>query len=229
MRAVVFDYFGTLTPAIGKSEIAADMERIALSLGADGPLFSEAMSASWPERATGALGDARSTMVAVARNAGASPDAGQVEQALTIRMASFVKWAALRSDAAPTLEAIHDRGMLTAVVTDCPPEMGEVWNELEIAALVDVAVKSSELGTRKPDPEMFLSAARGLGVDPEECWYVGDGGGDELRGSAAVGMRPIWLDDADPSDRYVHGFAEGSDSIPRVRRLAELLDLIGRA
>ena len=30
-----------------------------------------------------------------------------------------------------------------------------------------------------------------LGVAPQECWYVGDGGSREHRGAATAGMRPV--------------------------------------
>jgi putative hydrolase of the HAD superfamily len=226
VRAVVFDYFGTLTPPVGAGDIGADMARIARALEVDVERFSEAMTSSWPLRSTGMLGDARATLVAVARMAGGSPDATSVDAAFEIRMRSFVRWAALRPEVASTVDGIRRRGLAVGVVTDCPPEMGEVWDSLEIAALVDVAVRSSDMGVRKPDPGMFLAAATGLGVEPGECWYVGDGGSNELAGSAAVGMRPVWLDDADPLDRYVHGFVEGSKGVPRVTALVDVLSVI---
>ncbi len=226
MRAVVFDYFGTLTPPVGAGDIGADMEHIAQELDLDVGRFFEAMTSSWPLRSTGTLGDSRATLVAVARMAGGLPDEVSADAAFRVRMRSFVKWAALRPEVSSTVAGIRDRGLALAVVTDCPPELGEVWDSLEIAPMVDVVVRSSDMGVRKPDPAMFMAAATGLAVEPAECWYVGDGGSDELRGSAAVGMRPVWLDDADPGDRYVHGFVEGLHEVPRVTALIDVLSVI---
>lgn len=47
----------------------------------------------------------------------------------------------------------------------------------------------------KPDPAIYLLACRRLGVAPEDCVFVGDGGDRELEGAAAVGMYS-------PSGRY---------------------------
>jgi N-acetyl-D-muramate 6-phosphate phosphatase len=68
-----------------------------------------------------------------------------------------------------------------------------------------VQVHSDEVGIRKPDPEMILLACRALGLDPADCWYVGDNyDRDVLCGrragvGCAVLMRPA--DRLDPAAR----------------------------
>ena len=42
------------------------------------------------------------------------------------------------------------------------------------APYLAVQVYSDEVGIRKPDPEAILLATRALGLDPADCWYVGD-------------------------------------------------------
>ena len=49
---------------------------------------------------------------------------------------------------------------------------------------------------RKPDPRLYATAARRLGVGPGECWYAGDGGGRELTGARRAGMRPVLVTNA---------------------------------
>jgi putative hydrolase of the HAD superfamily len=60
----------------------------------------------------------------------------------------------------------------------------------EIRDLFDVAVISAEVGLHKPQPEIYLLAAKRLGVDPENCVFV-----DDLRencaGAEAVGMTAV--------------------------------------
>jgi putative hydrolase of the HAD superfamily len=43
----------------------------------------------------------------------------------------------------------------------------------------------------KPEPEIYLTTARALGVDPADAIFVGDGANDELGGAARVGMTPV--------------------------------------
>ena len=56
---------------------------------------------------------------------------------------------------------------------------------------MDSIVLSCETGLVKPDPEIFMLCSARLGVHPEDCLYVGDGGSDELRGASMVGMTPV--------------------------------------
>jgi epoxide hydrolase-like predicted phosphatase len=59
-----------------------------------------------------------------------------------------------------------------------------------LAELFDAVVVSAEVGLHKPEPEIFLLAAKRLGVEPDRCVFV-----DDLRencaGAAAVGMTPV--------------------------------------
>jgi len=59
-----------------------------------------------------------------------------------------------------------------------------------LAELFDVSVISAEVGLHKPQPEIYLLAARRLGVEPSECIFV-----DDLRencdGAEAVGMTAV--------------------------------------
>jgi putative hydrolase of the HAD superfamily len=43
----------------------------------------------------------------------------------------------------------------------------------------------------KPDPEIYLLAARKINCPPQARIFVGDGGSDELMGAKRVGMRTI--------------------------------------
>jgi len=53
---------------------------------------------------------------------------------------------------------------------------------------------SGELGVAKPDPRIFRLAASRLGRAPGELVYVGDRWDVDVLGSAAAGLRPVWLD-----------------------------------
>lgn len=51
-------------------------------------------------------------------------------------------------------------------------------------------VDGSDVRHAKPDPELLLLAARRLGVDPGDCWYVGDSTWD-MAAARAAGMLAI--------------------------------------
>jgi FMN phosphatase YigB (HAD superfamily) len=47
---------------------------------------------------------------------------------------------------------------------------------------------SSVLGIRKPDPAIYLEAARGAGVEPGKCAYIGDNLKRDVTGTRAAGF-----------------------------------------
>ena len=58
-------------------------------------------------------------------------------------------------------------------------------------AYFPVVVDSGVLGVTKPDPEIFLHAARSLDSRPEDCVMVGDSVPRDIKGAAAAGMRKV--------------------------------------
>jgi putative hydrolase of the HAD superfamily len=57
----------------------------------------------------------------------------------------------------------------------------------EVAALVDVALFSSDLGCRKPAPEAFTAACRRLGTPPGDVLFVDDSAAN-IDGAASIGL-----------------------------------------
>ena len=52
VKAVIFDYFGTLTLASGASTRRAGAERVAAALGVDPSVYFEAVTSTFTERST---------------------------------------------------------------------------------------------------------------------------------------------------------------------------------
>jgi putative hydrolase of the HAD superfamily len=63
--------------------------------------------------------------------------------------------------------------------------------EQELAGRLDVVVFSSEVGVRKPRPEIFHAALERLGVTPDRALFVGDRLNADVRGAHDVGMRTV--------------------------------------
>ena len=97
----------------------------------------------------------------------------------------------------------------------------EVWDELPLAAYVDAAVFSCVAGIRKPNPRFYGLVIEQLGVTAGECLYIGDGGGYELTGARAVGMRVALLASDDWQTNAVYNREEDWDG-PRISSLAML-------
>ena len=193
VAAVIFDFFGTLTPTTPEHVWDEHARRSAAPLGIAAAAWRQALDESFAERVTGALGDLSATLRELARRCGVQPSQAALADAAAARMRAQRELFAVRDDALAVLTQIKARGLRIGVLSDCTFELAECWPDLAVAGLVDARVLSCEAGRRKPDQTLFLMIASELGVAPADCVYVGDGGGHELSGAAECGMRAVML------------------------------------
>ncbi|QMU70620.1 HAD family hydrolase [Streptacidiphilus sp. P02-A3a] len=202
--AVIFDFFGTLTPSTATGIWDEHAARSAALLGIPTRQWRRALDESFPERATGALGDLPQTIRTLAQRCGSDPDDGALAAATAARLASQRELFVFRDDALDALDQLRNRGLRIGVLSDCTIELAQTWPTLAIAPLVDTVVLSCREGRRKPDPELFRQVARELDTPTGDCLYVGDGGGDELSGATAQGMTAVMLRASDWADNDAH-------------------------
>ena len=128
-----------------------------------------------------------------------------------------------RPAALETLSELKARGYPLALISMCAPDTPALWRARPLSAFVDVEVFSSEVGLRKPDPEIYLLASEELGVEPSACLYVGDGAYGELTGAANVGMHPVLIrDPSEPPDHALRPESEDWDG-DRIGSLGDVL------
>ncbi|MDE7310494.1 MAG: HAD family hydrolase [Eubacterium sp.] len=89
----------------------------------------------------------------------------------------------------PMLSGLKERGMLTGLISNCFSEEARVIRESILFPYLDAVFLSWEQGVAKPDKEIFVRCMNKLGVTPEECLYVGDGGSGELEAAKEIGMK----------------------------------------
>ncbi|HXP22184.1 MAG TPA: HAD-IA family hydrolase [Streptosporangiaceae bacterium] len=226
VSAVIFDFFGTLTPSTPSHVWDEHAARSAAPLGIAPPAWRAALHDSFAERVTGRLGDLPATFRALARRAGADPGEKELAAACAARMAAQRELFVFRPDALDVLAELRGRGLRVGVLSDCTVELAETWSELPLSALVHARVLSCEAGRRKPDPELFRMIAAELGVRPQDCLYVGDGGGCELTGASGCGMRAVMLRAADWQENETHT-RDDDWSGPAVPSLTAVMSLLG--
>jgi putative hydrolase of the HAD superfamily len=129
--------------------------------------------------------------------------------------AEHAAWQPARQLASTThalLEALRDRGLKLGLVSnalDPPALLHRDLRQLGVAERLDVAVFSSEVGWRKPHPEIFERALRALDVAAEQTLFVGDTLATDIAGAAALGMhtcQAVWFraddDELAPEPEY---------------------------
>jgi putative hydrolase of the HAD superfamily len=198
-RAVLFDFFGTLTRAVQRGRAHADIAR---SLGCDPDEFVAVLDRTFRLRATGVHGSAEESLGWVCRQLGVRPSAEQLRQACRARVAALRADTRMRPDAMSALWAVRRRGLRTGLISDCGYELPQFLPDLPIAPMLNATVFSVHIGVCKPHEAIYLAACVRLGVNPWQCLYVGDGGGRELSGAEQLGMTAVRLAAAD-LDRHL--------------------------
>lgn len=91
------------------------------------------------------------------------------------------------------LQDLRGAGWVLGIVTNgmADNQEGKIRNT-GLAELVDGWVVSSELGVRKPAPDIFHALARRLGC-PLEGWMLGDSLEMDVTGGQAAGLATAWI------------------------------------
>ncbi|AEV88639.1 putative HAD-hydrolase [Actinoplanes sp. SE50] len=196
MRAIVFDFFGTLTDPAAENDRLATFAATASRLGVPVDRFVAAMTESFGRRATGVYGSTRDTLRAMAQACDADPSEERLTAAVATHHAGAETVRRPRPEAIRVLGQLRARGYRLGLLSDCSSELCEAWPDTPYAPMIDTPVFSWREGCRKPDPRLYAAVAARLDVAPAECWFVGDGGSREHDGARRAGMRPILVTNA---------------------------------
>lgn len=205
VRAVIFDWGGTLTPW-HDVDLTAQWQRYAAAYwpqSADGPDPRAAQLATrilaleelaWQRGRCEGHSSARLHEILV--EAGVDLDGDSAAAALTAYRSFWEPHTLTDPLVRPTWEALRRKGIRVGVLSNT------IWDRAYHRAifardgvdhLIDADVYSSELDWIKPHPQAFLTAAAAVGAEPGECVYVGDRSFEDVHGPQAVGMRAIWV------------------------------------
>lgn len=124
-------------------------------------------------------------------------------------------------DALDVLASLRARGIRRGVCSNAPFPAAMMRRQVQvngIAALVDAVVFSSEVGRRKPAPELYRTALDAIGIEPERTLFVGDRVREDYEGPRALGMRAVIV--------TAHADDEPRDGVPTIASLAELPTLL---
>ena len=131
-----------------------------------------------------------------------------------------------RPDVESTIIELSRRGYLLGILANTITET-EIPDWLEADGLTGyfkTVILSSKLGIRKPNPEIYLEAARRIGSEPAKCVYVGDNPVRDVEGGQAAGygmmivlLEPATLKKEPPTGEHK------PDAI--IKELSELLDI----
>ena len=230
--AVVFDWGGTITPwhtvdvteqwRVFAREYHLDETDPGLADELAGRIW-EAEAAGW---ARGRDEGASSRLEEILAEAGIVADDPRAVAGLAAYQAFWEPHTWTDPQIRPLWEGLRDNGIRVGVLSNTIWSRDyhrSLFERDGVLDLVDADVYSSETPWVKPQREIFLEAARRVGVDPERCVYVGDRGYEDVHGPQSVGMRAILVPHSDiPANQQV-----AHDATPDavVHEVIEVLDI----
>lgn len=94
------------------------------------------------------------------------------------------------------LRRLKEKNMMTGVITNGESE--HQWMKIHALGLTDWIpeeriIVSGDCGITKPNPEAFWYTEKKLGLNREDCWFIGDNYVNDIQGAKAAGWKSIWL------------------------------------
>jgi putative hydrolase of the HAD superfamily len=117
---------------------------------------------------------------------------GRLEQHLIEGFIAPVRTAAVTN--AHLLADLAARGFVLGVVSNGCGNVDKLCADFGYAPYLSIVVDSRRVGLHKPDPAIFLHAARELRGAPETMMMVGDSFERDVRPAKLAGMHTAWLE-----------------------------------
>lgn len=192
IKAVLCDMYGTLLFEEGGLEFA--YIQMAHRAHLDVEAFVRARNATFRDSLIGALPDGVRRARAILEEMGLEATDERVHEVAEAELLARMPGIHLYPTTIPTLRTLRRRGYRLGLISDCTYMWRDVLRRTGLEPLFDAITLSYEVGMLKPEPEMYLRTCRALGVQPEACAFVGDGGSQELEGAQALGITAVLID-----------------------------------
>ncbi|MCR5556206.1 MAG: HAD-IA family hydrolase [Butyrivibrio sp.] len=195
IKAVVFDMFETLITLFeGRTYFG---ENIAEDVGADPALFRKEWHAIENDRSIGKYTIEEGLELAFKKLGVYSAE--NVKLAADKRKENLEdSFSGIPDESIALLQELKKRNIKVGLITNMFSDERDFVRRSEMMQYFDAALISYEQGICKPDLSLFEKMSQLLGVRPQECLYVGDGGSKELYAAREAGMHPIqctWFHD----------------------------------
>jgi len=224
VRAVIFDWGGTLTPWH-----SIDLGELWLSVCARHYPAEEAAAIATAIRAAevdlwrlGEQSHQSASLDHIFEKAGVTAS----DDFLASYFTAWDPHTLTDPDVPPLLHELRQRGIKVGVLSNTmwPRRAHEqIFVRDEVLELIDGAVYTSEIDWVKPHPEAFRAAMAAVGeTDPAACVFVGDRPYDDIHGAKSAGMRAVLI-----ANSAVPAF-EAAEPDAVITRLGDVLGYIDR-
>ena len=227
MKAVIFDFYGTLaeSPSWGPS-----WQEMIAEVGFDLP--ADVQDRWWNDGVDGIEHDehsqSREHYVAWqhTRMQGMLDECGvpRATQDLLIERARAIgahRHIVAYDETVAVLAELRTRGFALAICSNWDWDLEEAVESAGLTGTVDVMISSAWVGARKPHPRMYETVLERIGVEPADALFVGDTWTCDVEGPRVAGLLPVYVrrahlgpDKTAPSDHREQDVHHGDDLRP---------------
>ena len=189
MDALLLDLYDT----VARTHWGRLSERIAEGIGITKEQLYRGYDRTRSSRAIGAFGSRQGDMRAVIEASGAEPTPELLERLLEMEE-DFALWGVeLWEDSIPVVTELRGRGVKAALVSNCSHSTRPIVDRLGLSDVFDAVVLSFEVGSHKPEPEIYREALHRLGDVPPQYAVFVDDQPPYCDGAVAVGIQPYLI------------------------------------
>ncbi|GCF11128.1 HAD family hydrolase [Dictyobacter arantiisoli] len=150
---------------------------------------------------------------------------GEIANFISNYKQAVIGYVVLEDEIRVLLQALQTARIPLGIITNgASDQQRRKIDVLGFEAYTNCIFVSEEFGVRKPDPTIFLAAAKQLEIAPEKILFVGDNPECDIWGAHQVGMKTVWIEHA--SHHWPPEIPAGIAN-STVHSFAELLPLIG--
>lgn len=187
IRAVIFDMFETLVTLFdGRAYLRDAMARDA---GISLEQFSELWERGEEDRTLGRI-TTEDHLNMIFQFYGCSGDTAKRIMEKRILRGNDV-FCHPHPDIFPMLRELKRKGMRLALISNAYSDEARLIRQSAFSEFFDVMCLSCEEGMQKPETAIFTKCLNRLGLEADQCMYVGDGGSGELFAAQKLGMFPV--------------------------------------
>jgi putative hydrolase of the HAD superfamily len=183
-RVVVFDFGEVISRSPTSAERAALLAVTGIAAGSDDArVFREAYESGRDELDRGTL-SVPEYWAAIARRLGLTWPLSVVQQ---LWAHDFRSWISVEPATIDLIESLHAGGTRLALLSNAGFDFGGPLRTSPMASLFERIFISAEMHQLKPEPAIYLEAARELGVEPRAMVFI-DNKQENTDAAAELGM-----------------------------------------
>jgi len=189
IRGAIFDLFHTLTGPESESVGFPSTNEV---LGIDATLWNGVTAKDSRWRLAGEARDPIQIVRTMAHQIDPEIPVERIRVAADARTARAARALQGIPDASLNiLNTLRNNGIRLGLISnlDCCEYIG--WSSSPLRGLFDVELFSCEIGMVKPEPAIYRECLSRMELCASESIYVGDGGGNELRGAREIGLYTV--------------------------------------